>query len=471
MQLETRMSSRLSIQPWLRAIACAILTACSRHFDVPSPAPLPSGAAAPSVPAAEPATIVIPIAISMTGLRARLDSVIPITDSLDRAKCAEIGGLVCHQYVYRRDSLDLTMRGDRVALFTALRFRGRVALPGVGGIASCGYEPETMHRAELRLATTLYWRMDWKLGSRSTSVAPSILDPCEVTVLKVDATPTMKRILDGQLSRLNKQFDSIVPALADLKPAADSMWRTMLRPLAIDSASTVWFSMLPDAISLAPLNGGAGVVGTAIALTGHPRIVVGARPTIDARPLPSLTLAGKTNGIHVPLDIEIPFDELGRRATALLSGEVAGKGMRVGQIEAWGVGDTVVVKVDVEGRVSGSLYLLGRISYDMATRSVLIGDLRYTLESSSKMSSIKATLGASRIRKGLADATGNGRLAVGDEIERLKAQLGELLNRPIAPGVVLSGSVADVRMERLFATQSAFVLRVVLDADARIEVH
>jgi len=465
------MFSRLRVQRCIGAVVCAIVAACSRHFEVPSPAQLPPGAAASSVPAAEPATIVIPIAISMVGLRARLDSVLPATDSLDRAKCAAIGGLVCHQYVYRRDSLDFTMRGDRVAVFTALRFRGRVALPGVGGIASCGYEPEAMRRAELRLATTLYWRLDWKLGSRATSLAPNILDPCEVTVLHVDATPTMKRILDGQLSWLKQQFDSIVPAVADLKPAADSMWRTMLRPLAIDSASTVWFSMLPDAISLAPLSADAGVLGTAIALTGHPRVVIGARPSVDARPLPSLTLAGKTNGIHVPLDIEIPFDELGRRATALMSGEIAGKGMRVGQIAAWGVGDTVVVKVGVEGRVSGSLYLVGKISYDVATRSVLIGDLRYTLESSSKMSSIKATLGASRIRKGLADATGNGRLAIGDQVERLKSQLRDLLNRPIAPGVVMTGDVTDVRMERLFATQSAFVLRVVLDADARIEVH
>jgi Domain of unknown function (DUF4403) len=465
------MLSRLRLQAWLRVALATVLAACSRHFEVPSPAqPLP-GSALSSVPAAEPATIVIPIVISMTGLRARMDSVLPATDSLDRAKCSAIGGLVCHQYVYRRDSLDLTMRGDRVALFTALRFRGRVALPGVGGVASCGYEPEPMRRAELRLATTLYWRTDWRLASRATSLAPEILDPCEVTVLHVDATPTMKRILDGQLAYLKQQFDSIVPAVADLKPAADSIWRAMLRPLAIDSASTVWFAMSPDAVSLAPLIGNGGVVGTAIALTGHPRVVIGARPSTDARPLPSLTLAGKTNGIHVPLDIEIPFDELGRRATALLSGEVAGKGMRVGQIAAWGVGDTVVVKVDVDGRVSGSLYLVGKIGYDVATRSVLIGDMRYTLESSSKMSSIKATLGASRIRNALADATGNGRLAVGDQVERLKAQLGELLNRPIAPGVVLTGGVTDVRIERLFSTPTAFVLRVVLDAAARIDVR
>jgi hypothetical protein len=452
--------------------AAVIGAGCSRHFEVPSPALAPPGMApAVTVPPSEPASVAIPVVISMAGLMARMDSLMPATDSLDRAKCSALGGLVCHQYVYRRDSVNLKMAGDRVSLFTALRFRGRVALPGVGGIASCGYEPETMRRAELRLATTLYWRADWRLASRSTVLAPTMLDPCEVTVLRVDATPTMKRILDGQLARLRQQFDSVVPAVADLKPAADSMWRAMLKPVAMDTASTVWFTMSPDAVSLAPLVGTGDAVTTAIALTAHPRVVVGTRPSSDARPLPSLTLANKTNGIHVPLDIEIPFDELGRRATALLSGEVAGKGMRVGQITAWGVGDTVVVKVGVEGKVSGSLYLVGKIGYDVTTRSLLIGDLRYTLESSSKMSSIKASLGASRIRSALADATRHGRLAVGDQVERLKAQLGDLLNRPIAPGVTLTGGVTDVRLDRLFATPTAFVLRVVLDGEARIDVH
>jgi uncharacterized protein DUF4403 len=454
-------------------IVLAALSACSRHFDVPSPAeaPPPGAAATSPVPPAEPATVAIPITISMAGLRARIDSVIPSTDSLDRAKCSALGGFVCHQYVYRRDSVDLEMSGDRVSLFMALRFRGRVALPGVGGIASCGYAPEPMRRAELRLATTLYWRVDWRLASRATSLAPGILDPCEVTVLRVDATPAMKRILDGQGARLKQQFDSVVPAVADLRPIADSMWRAMRTPFALDSASSVWFAMSPDAVSLAPLSGTGEAVVTAIALAAHPRIVVGQRPAADTRPLPSLTLAGKTSGIHVPLDIEIPFDELSRRATALLSGEVAGKGMRVGQITAWGVGDTVIVKVGVEGRLSGSLYLLGRISYDVATRSVLIGDLRYTLASSSKMSSIKASLGAPRIRGALAEATGHGRLAIGAQVEQLKSQLGDLLNRPIAPGVVLTGGVTDVRIERLFATPTAFVLRVVLDGEARIDVH
>jgi hypothetical protein len=419
----------------------------------------------------ERATIVLPVSIAMSTLRARIDSVFPPSDSLDRAKCSAIGGLVCHQYVYRRDSLDLKMLGERLTLFTRLRFRGRVALPGVGGIASCGYAPEEMRRAELRFATNLYWRNDWRLASRATVLAPNILDPCQVTLLRVDATPTMKHIIDGQLARLKTQFDSIVPATADLKPAADSMWRVMQRPFAVDSASTVWFNMAPDGVSLAALNGTGAAVNSALVLTAHPRVTVGAKPQLDVRPLPPLSLAGNATGIHVPLEIEVPFDDLSKRATALLSGEVAGKGITVGDISVWGIGDSVVVKVNIKGRVSGALYLMGRIGYDPVSRSILIGDLRYTLESDSKLSSIKATLGAIRIRHALEEATGHGRLAIGAQLDVVQKQLSDQMNRELAPGISLSGDIHQVRIDRLYSTSTAFVLRVVFDGDARLDIH
>lgn len=455
---------------FIAALAATVVAGagCSRRFEVPGPSLEAAGTA--NVPPIEGATIAIPVSISMASIKARIDSVFPAADSLDRARCSAMGGLVCHQYVYRRDTLDLKMFNDRITLFTRLRFRARVGLPGGVGVASCGYEPETMRRAELRLATNLYWRADWRLASRATVLAPDILDPCQVTVLRVDATPTVKRMIDGQLAHLRQQFDSIVPAAADLRPAADSLWRTLERPFAIDSASTVWFTMSPDGVSLAPVTGGGAAATTALVVTAHPRIVVGSAPPVERRPLPSLTLAGRNGGIHVPLEIELPFDDISRRATAALSGEVAGKGITVGDIKVWGVGDTAVVKVDVTGRMTGAFYLLGRVGYDATTRTLLINDLRYTLESANKMSSIKATLGAPLIRHALDSASGHGRLDIGEQLDRLKTELGTELNRELAPGVRLSGAVTDVRIDRLYAKPTAFVLRVILDAEARVDV-
>jgi len=53
----------------------------------------------------------------------------------------------------------------------------------------------------------------------------------------------------------------------------------------------------------------------------------------------------------------------------------------------------------------------------------------------------------------------------------IKAQLWAELNRELAPGVTLAGAVNDVRIEHLFTTATAFVLRVVFDGAASIDVR
>jgi hypothetical protein len=155
----------------------------------------------------------------------------------------------------------------------------------------------------------------------------------------------------------------------------------------------------------------------------------------------------------------------------MLAGETAGKGMRVGEVKLWGVGDTAVVMLGLEGKLRGSLYLLGRVSYDSTGRAVLLSDLRYTLASNDMVSRIKSTLGAARIKSAVDRATGNGHLAVGEQLDSLKSRLTQQLNRSLAPGITLAGSVRDVRFAGLYTTPTAFVLHVILDAEAVILVQ
>jgi hypothetical protein len=447
----------------------ALLAACSSGVKVP-----PSSATSDSafaLPPQELATIALPVTVPLASLREALDRALPPADSLDRARCSAAGGLVCHQYVYRRDSLALAMDSDRVSVFAALRYRGRVAAPGVGGLGSCGYAPDPMRRAELRMATTLFWRVDWRLATRNTAVAASLLDPCRVTVLDLDATPVMKRMLDAQLASVRRQIDSAVPALTDVRRAADSLWRSMQEPVAMDSTGDAWLVMAPERASVAPLAGVAGYLSTCIVITARPRVVLGARPAYVVQPLPPLTLARPSGGLYVPVDVEIPFDELGRRAAATLAPEAASSGIAVDSVRVWSRGDTAVIRVDVRGKLDGALFLVGRFAYDSATRSIVIGDLRYTMESRTAMSRLKATLGAVTIRHAIEDATGKGKLNVGQQLDAIRSQLTLGLNRELGNGVVLGGLVRDVRVEGLYTTPTAFVERAVLEGDARVTVR
>lgn len=469
-----RRSLSLALVGPVVALAALATSGCASHVAVPLQGAIATDSALPApapLPAREPATIALPITVSLASLQTQLERALPPADSLDAARCSALGGIVCHQYVYRRDSLALSMVGDRVSLYTRVRYRGRVTVPGVGGIGSCGYAPEPMRRAEMRAATTLYWRMDWKLATRATNLMASLLDPCRVTALDVDATPLMRRVVNAQLEDLTRQVDSAVPALTDLRHAADSLWRTMQEPLAVDSTNTAWLVMSPERISVAPLTGVAGYLSTGVVLTARPRVVFGAKPAADTRPLPPLTLDRPGGGLHVPVDVEVPFDELSRLALAALAPEAAAEGLGVDSVRIWSAGDTAVVRLDLRGKVNGAFFLVGRFDYDTASRSLLINDLRYTIDSRSAMTRLKTTLGAFMIKRAIEEATGRGRLNVGAQLDQMRSQLTLALNRPLGNGAVLGGMVQDVRVTGLYTTPRSFVVRAVLEGDARLSMR
>lgn len=451
----------------LVALLVSACGGCGARLDVPIPA---VGTPAP-LPAVEAATIAIPITISIASLRQQLDTLFPVVDSLDRADCQALGGAVCRQYVYRREPLRLDMQGDRVSLVVPLAYRGRVAAPGGVGIASCGYAPQPMRRATLRMSTSLYWRNDWRLGSRRTQLAADLTDPCHVTVLRIDATPLMRRVLDAQLVKLTRTVDSLILHATDLRPAADSLWRSLLAPMPLDSAATLWLQMTPQQASLAPVAGGGGQITTRLVVSARPRVVLGDAPSGEAHALPALTLAPVAHGIHVPVDIELPFATLGREATRLLAIEAGGSGMEIEDVKVWGVADTAVVRVEVRGRIDGALYLLGQVAWDPSSRRVLLRDLRYTVASANALTRMKATLGAPLIRRALDQATNRGALDVGAQLDSMQSVLTREMNRELAPGVRMEGAVNDITIRGLYATPTSFVLRVVLDGEARATVQ
>lgn len=448
----------------LPLVLLALAAACGgKRLDIPVPA---VGTPAP-LPPVEAATIAIPVTIPVASVRQTLDTLFPVTDSLGRAECLALGGAVCHQYVYRREPLQLDMQGDRVSLVARLAYRGRVAVPGGVGLASCGYAPEAMRRATLQMATSLYWRSDWRLASRQTQLRADLLDPCQVTVLRVDASPLMRRVLDAQLAKLTRTVDSLILDAADLRPMADSLWRALLAPMPLDSASTLWLQMTPQAASLGAVQGAQGTITTRLVMTARPRVLLGDAPAPEARALPALTLAPAVSGIHVPVDVELPFAMLGREATRLLQVEAQGSGLDVRDVKIWGVGDTAVVRLDVKGKIDGALYLLGQVAWDPASRKVLVRDLRYTVASAGAMTRMKTTLGAPLIRRALDQATNGGALDVGAQLDSMRATLTREMNRELAPGVALTGAVNDITIRGLYATPTSFVLRVVLDGEAR----
>ncbi|MBC7561791.1 MAG: DUF4403 family protein [Gemmatimonadaceae bacterium] len=424
---------------------------------------------APQVPA-ELAVIPVQVTYVLQSLAPVLDSLFPVRDSLAEASCRSVARLVCHQYVYQRDPLGLSATGARFSISTMMRYRALVGVPGTR-VASCGYGSETPRRALLSLATDLYWRRDWKIGSRNTALAAQLLDPCRVTSFNLDATAPLQTMIDRQLRDFSAQVDSALPMAADLRPLADSIWKSFLEPSAMDSLNTLWLVLDPEAIRVVPLTGVGPSFRTALVVYARPRVIAGAKPPTINRPLPMLSLGSSPAGFVVPVSVELPFNEVNRRATELLAAETAGTSERVDSVHVQASGDSVRIVLDVSGSLNGKMTLMSRLRWDPVVRELRMDDLQWSLASRGLMSRMKATLAAPLIGRAIRKATMGGRVPVGAQLDSVRIQMLQLLNRTVSPGVTLGGSISSFQVESVSTTDRAFVVRARLVGQANVVIQ
>lgn len=458
-----------------------LLAACSGN-PPPAVAPMPGsgtgGSAVTGAPAATTAgpsasLAVVPVKVTyvLRALTPSLDSLFPTRDSLTAARCANAAGLVCHQYVYRREPLRLRAQENRLFIETELAFRAQLGVVGGARVASCGYAPEPMRRTSLSMSTALYWRRDWRIGAQDTKLAATLRDPCVVTVLGVDASRSLQSIVDRQLATFAAQADTTIPQVADFRPLADSLWKSFLEPTALDSLSTLWLMLEPEAVRVTPFVGNGVNLTTTMVLYARPRVVAGGKPMARIRPLPTLALGTAPTEFTVPVTVELPFVEMARRATVILADETRTERVKVDSVFVRGAADSVLVDLAVSGALHGRLQLVSRPRWDAAARELRLDDLDWTLQSRGALSRVKATLAAPLVALAVRRATGGGRIALGDQLDAVRTELLTKLNGPLAPGVVMGSSVRAVQITGVSTTSTAIVVRAVLTGQSGVWIQ
>ncbi len=447
-----------------------VVGGCAKN-TAPAPNPTPVQVVQPPVALAGLAVVPVHVTYVLRSLRPALDSLFPVRDSLDQAACTVVGGLVCHQYVYRRDSLTLHGAADRLFIDTKLGYRAQLGAVGVARLASCGYAPETMRRATLSMSTSLFWRRDWRIGARSSTAAATLLDPCLVTVLGVNATSTLQKLLNRQLADFATQADTAIPRVAEMRLLADSLWRSFLEPTALDSTNSLWLTLEPEAVRVTPFTSNGPSIQTAIVLYARPRVVAGDKPRMSQRALPVLALGDAPENFDVPITVELPFAEVQRRATVLLSAETATGSVKVDSVTVRGLGDSLAVELQVSGSIRGSLTLLSRLRWDATTRELRLDDLDWNLASKGALSRVKATLAAPLVARAVRRATMGGRVPLGAQLDSIRVELLRKLNGPVGKGIALGSSVSALQIVSVRTSPQAIVVTARLSGRAGVWIQ
>ncbi len=434
--------------------------------------------------AVELSTIVVPIHASLAPLLPLLESQVPKRqiklDAYELDPQQQFG----MKYRVERDPIALNMIGAGLHATTTVRYAmegcRRTVKPIIHNVVmwpcvSCGFG-EPMREAFIAIDSHLEWDANWRIQSRTNARPAELPNGCRVTFASIDISDwKIAPLVNEQLQQVAKTIDRNTPKLTNIRPNAEQIWSALQAPQEI--APRTWLVMEPAEVGLAPIVGAGLNVTSAIVLRARTRVVVGDRPTLAARPLPPLrTMRDAANGIRIPFNVELPYEE----ATRLLTenyGRRRYRDLAVDTIRLLpGSNGKLAVEVSVDYRGSafrkyrGLVLLEGTPVFDAATRTVHLDDLDYSLDPKRRSVFLRVAdrLAHDTLRKSLADAA---RWSIAPQMETIRGEIEKAMVRPLAPGVFLRGRVDDITPRAVGAEPDGIAIDVLATGSAEVELR
>jgi hypothetical protein len=436
----------------------------------------------PQQPAPDLSTIVVPIRASLAPLLPELERQVP--KEVKKLDAYELDPQQQFGMKYRvvRDPIALNMIGMGLHVTTTVHYgveacrRTKKPFSDVVTMwpcVSCGYT-EAMRNANIFIDSRLEWDANWRIRTRTKARPAEFPRRCTITFANVDITDwRIAPLVNQQLQDVAKTIDRDAPKLTNVRPTAQQIWTTLQTPTQI--APRTWLVMEPADVALAPITGSGLAVSSALVLRARTRVVVGERPAATARPLPPLrTEVAANEGLRVPFDVELPFAEANRLLAENVArqkyGEVTIESVRLAPAANGRL--TVETSVDYNGglfkRYHGLVYLEGTPRFDPASRTVSLQDLDYALERRRKNPFVRI---ADRFaHQTLRDQIAKGAVwPIGPQVAAVRTEIEKALNRPLAPNVIMRGTVESVEPVGATVDPTGILLRVV--AAGRVEVE
>ncbi len=467
-------------------VVASALAACAHTLNVPQPAMGGPGAPLPPLSASR---LEVPLAADVRETLRTLDAQVPaVIDTGGEFRA--LGPLpVSVRYTVRRGPFHFEARDGVLHAESVLQLSAEACpsaplglpipfLSGGGGglcqaLASCGVG-EAPRRVVIATNTSLRLDPSWRLVAETTAEPPRVIDPCQLTPLRVDVSGFIAGLVGEQVAQATRQLDQDISSRGDLRPTGERLWAGLNAP--IDLGEGFWMTLDPDAVYAGPLALDPAVVRASVGISARPHVVAGARPQEGARPLPPLAPqdGNGAGGFRVTFDASVGFDEVTRLVAQEFRGRtmtLEGHRVLVRDIRVSGSGAALLFLVDVrfedgafEGQ-SATVHLAGLPDYDAARGELVVRDLDYTLETRSAL----VEFGEWFLRSGLRnDLAQHARFPLGDRIARLRTSAERALTRELAPGTRIEGHLSAVAPQGAAVTETGVTLRVAAEGTARI---
>lgn len=427
-------------------------------------------------PAADPgpSVMAVPIRINLESLFQMAEATAPkVPPGVETwTPLPDLKGTTVFRYNLYREPILFQLSGNQLKIQTMTNYwleLGVKAGNWIQSIGSCGLGKEPYRRAVLGIQAEFGVQPNWAVTLKAKPLDPVAVTPCQL-VPGVDITPKVLGGMRDALWKATQLMEQQAQANTLLRQKAEAIWNQVRQPIEVSPG--VFLLMNPESIRLAPWRSEGKTLILMPEIQARPTLAFGQAPAVQAKPLPNLEPipANTTNQLKVRVEADLPFDQ----ATAQLRHQLAGKSFEtpkgtfnVLDVRVKGDKGKTLLSVDLKGKVNGTLTLVGVAVYDAQANTILLKDLDFTLESKSWITSFGGWLLHSSLQKTLSEKAN---WFVDKSFKDLKGTVQQGMNRDLAPGIHLSGTVSELRAAQPEVLTDRFHIEAFMEGQVQVDV-
>jgi len=417
--------------------------------------------------AARPSSLIsASIPFELASIAADLDRLIPNLSDPSWPTTHKVADGLCATWSFVRAPVALSTANDRLLLSIPGGF-GMIADPHVGfanvgctqPFVSCGNinagVPAIPISVHLSAPLTLDagYRFSGVIANGGTVFA----QPCQVAFGIVNATPTVRGIIDAQVDRQLGQLNAMIAAKSDFRPQASALWNALQQPRRV--AGDLWLIVRPRGAAAALRTSTPTQISAQLALWGDVELVQSASPpAVAVVALPDLTSPpAMPSGARLRASGSLDYAVLSEGLRRFLVGQeqriadaagvahvVTVRDVRVsGPVSCLGGGACLELAIRLDGEVCGIMYLVGRPDVDDAKQEIVVRDLELSVETSDSILNAAVWLRHGDLVNKISHAS---HFSIAAAINRINAALGTQVRFDLLPGLQLAGNVSGTTL-------------------------
>ncbi len=272
---------------------------------------------------------------------------------------------------------------------------------------------------------------------------------------------------------LTKAIDKMVAEQMSLRPSVQTLWEAIQVPTLLSPEYQMWVKTTPISIAMTPLETTWKDLRARITVECYNDVTFGEKPTFrENSKLPDLRTIDKAgDDFKMLFETSVPFSEAERMAKNIMVGQYFGEGkqrVRVENLELFGDSTKINVKTQLSGAFNGKIYFTGTPKFNAAKNQIEVADLDFHLETQNFLHKSAAWLLKGVLKNQMKRAMA---FPLEENISALKKSVQETLNRyEVQPGVVLAGTLDDVRVLDTKVKKEGIVVRLFSTGRVNVDV-